>query len=226
MPRENDGRANGRSVYEILFSVNVAFAAMVGLFGQGPEALTSWLYRLNSSMRNSFRLEQTDLATNGFVFFIFALVLTLLMWALLRLSAGAWPTAKILPLVSGIAAIDAIPLVWSYGHRPWVAHGWYLPEVIQLVEAGLVVLCLYLFMRRRWQVPIWTCITILVIHFAFWFRAFGLFDGFESAFRYRRLRMSDLLIPHGVPAASIIALGSALIWLYCVTRSRVTVASS
>ncbi len=205
--------ANVCYVQEVILAVNAGFVCMLAVFGFGPESLVSWLYRLDSSIR-PFHLWQPDLATMDFVFLIFSTALALCTWISLRLAGDSLASGKVLRLVSGIVAIDGVPLIWSAGWKPWLhMHIWYLLGTLQFFEAGLMAVCIVLYWYRRWRVPAWVAITILVAHFALWFQEFGLFDGALSGFRYRRFRMSDLLVPGGYPVALLIGFCSAVVWV-------------
>ena len=178
---------------------------------------------MKGSIRVSLHLVQTDLATMEFVFFIFALALARVTWVVLRLLAGVLATADILSLVSGIAPIDALPLLWSYGREPWPS-GWYLLEAGDFMEAGLVFVGIFL-------ISAMVCSSVggrldspgLLCNLG---RESGFFDDIGSGFRYQVVRMCDLFIPAGAPVACIIAFVSSIVWVSCIHRSRRALAPS
>jgi len=209
--RRESGAA--RHLDEAVFAINAGLASMVLVLGYGPRGIISWLYALNSSIRGSLQLKQTDLAMHGFVFFIFAIAVAVLAW----LAAHLLLARKAIQLMSGAMAIDALPLIWCFSYRPWL-RGWYLWETILFVEALFLLLCVILYATGRWSVPAWVAIATLLTHFFLWFREFGLFEIAQSVLLHGPLRVSDLLIPIGAPLTCLVAFGSSLIWVLYENR--------
>ena len=110
-------------MHEAIISLNVGFVVMLLIFGTFGQVdyfapLERRLYDLDGSINTLFHIQNTDLATNHFVFFIFALAIALCVWIFLRLISGTHFVGTILGPVAGVFALVAIPLMtiksWHY----------------------------------------------------------------------------------------------------------------
>jgi hypothetical protein len=149
----------------------------------------------------------------------FGVNLALLTW-LLGFTVGVFVILRVLSLAPSFAGLltklgGAIAIVapaacfWLVQHsqpayflyvRQWTR---WLP-----IEEVVAVLCVVLFLYRRWPISVWTTVFLLAVHFALWYRAYSLtFTGGRLAF---------LAIP-------IAAFLSILAWGFCMRHKTVAI---
>src|SRR6266566_663290 len=120
---------------------------VIMVFRYAPDSVVSWLYRIDSSIQFFLHLRQTDLVTNYFVFFIFALALTLCTWGFLRLSSDTRLTREIVLLpVAGFSALAVLP---ATAVNPWNNAG-NLRNTVFSLEILFVLYLAFRFLNGKW----------------------------------------------------------------------------
>jgi len=168
---------NVRYFHEIMFSLNVAFAMMVGVFEIGPPSAVSALFRMEISIQTFLPLRRTDVHLGHWAFFLPAMVLALCIWISLRLCSHTRLTQELLRTVAGFASLTAPAACWlciSYIERR--RYGWNPLHAIQTYELVVVLVFLSLYLAKKWPIPWWGSVLILSFHFTFWFWQFGPFS--------------------------------------------------
>ena len=201
-----------RLFHEAMFSLNVGLTCMIVAFGYGRDSgLESWLYRLNSSINNYLHMAQSDLATNGFVFFIFGLALALCAWALLRLFSNSSVTREILRSVAGFLALAALPAMET---NPWSNVGAFRRIVFPL-EILFTLYFAFRYLHGQWPQTAWAVCAFFALHFMFWSYEFELYGQMAWTVRYHRF----YLFPT-IAIAWIVACSSAVLWGLYVAQLR------
>jgi hypothetical protein len=209
---------SSRYIHEAAISLNVGFVVMLlifGMFGQVDyfAPLERWLYGLDASINTFFHISNTDLTTNHFVFFIFALAIALCVWIFLRLISGTHFVSTILGPVAGVFTLIAIPLMtvkfWRYS---------IVRETAYPTEIVLVLYFASQYLRGKWSLRV--AITLVVLHFVFWEEEIG-----PTFMALYRLPFKPYLfwVPSGAPIAWMVACISVLVWALYVRQFRARV---
>jgi hypothetical protein len=191
--------------HNVMFSLNLALASVAAVFLYN-HPLTSALFRMDASINRFLHIRQTDLVWGYWAFFLSGILLALCIWVLLRLFSRIWSTEKILESFAGIAALAALPVYWlcsmySSNHRS----GWDPFHSIPFYEILLVLICVPLYLRWNWRIPLWGSIVAVLLHYAFWFQQFGTYYIFKGN------GGPIILLP-------IVGLMSALTWVLYIRR--------
>lgn len=164
-------------LHEIASSVNIAFALVATLWTAGPRIVQQSLFRLDVDIATRLgllgRVAASDYADGYFALFIPATSLSVLVWALLRVSAEASITREFLRSAAGFTAIAAAPL-WRLS-LPYIrsgANGWSPLDRIALIEVGVVLAIAGCYAFQKWPRSARTMVTLIVLHYAFWFSQF------------------------------------------------------
>ena len=208
-----------RYVHEAIISLNVGFVVMLLIFGTFGQVdyfapLERRLYDLDGSINTLFHIQNTDLATNHFVFFIFALAIALCVWIFLRLISGTHFVGTILGPVAGVFALVAIPLMtiksWHYAIESAIT---YPAEIV------LVLYFAFQYLRGKWSLRV--AIILVVLHFLFWEEEIG-----PTFAALLRLRFKPYLfwVLSGAPIAWIVACISVLVRALYVRQFRASIA--
>jgi hypothetical protein len=206
-------------IQSVIISLNLGFSVVVAAQGSSFDPFTRRLYEVNSWIRMIMHLRQTDVATQGFAFFLFGSMIFAISWVLLWRLTRSFQIGKWYYVVGGAACMCMLPVIWVFGNRAWNG-GWKSLEVLQIAEVTLILISVILFLYGKAAVSLWVAIAVVAIHFAFWLRQFGLFDGIENGFRLRRFDSSNLWVPSGVPFTALIGLLSSGVWVFFVSRIR------
>jgi hypothetical protein len=155
-----------RYVLECLFSLNIALCVRLANARTSFSSLEPSLkWRINSLLHL-----QPHSSVGGYsAFFAVALALTLGMLAILRLCSRAVLAEKLLRSVAGIASLAALPVSWLYvTHTIPVVPPGNLQSAWPLLELGVAIGCMVLYLIMRWPFPHWISILFLALHFGFW----------------------------------------------------------
>jgi hypothetical protein len=117
------------------------------------------------------QVRQTDLLQGYFATGAFTALLALCFWLTLRLSANSRVTLKFMKYAAGVVVLSSPPLFWTY----LIAHDrWPLAWTAKVWPAEAIVaisLCL-LFLTGRLHTPKWLLVSLLALHYFFWFCMF------------------------------------------------------
>jgi len=213
-----------RNLHEILFSLTAGFVGTFAVVPRLPESLRMSLYRMNRSIYDALHMQYSrDLLTYDFAFLVIGVPSALCIWAFLRLSKPSSLTREILRSVSGVTAVAALPVLWSVEFRPWRA-GWYLIETMMFFEAGLAVVCVFLYLYEKLPLPAWGSGALLVTHLVPWSREFELRGEMFWILRSYPVRthllLEFLFVPYGRPITWVVACCSSVVWVLYVRRLR------
>lgn len=170
-PRASSGRL--RYTYELLFALNLAFVAQLE-GNQKPNRLFSFLewgeLGLRLKIAEYFHLHAHSDFASGTAFFAYSLGFALLIFLLLRASARAVATQKLLQ-VAGILSLVALPASWLLvaQRMGW----WFTLFSASLIYAGvaelvIAMLCAVAYLHAKWPLPLWGNAALVLAHFAFW----------------------------------------------------------
>lgn len=215
-----------RWVHEFFFSLNVSF--ILTAFGiYGPGAWFNWDLGLKFVTIN----------------WLFPPMATICLWILLRIFGNVSLTLSILRSVAGILAIGAAPL-WFLARYAEIdlRHPWIAFQYVGFYEAVVALWCTGLYLKRRWPLPGWAYLLMLLAHHTFWLWQFrGYIRGYlvelQSSLHYawqerswlmRTLEVLKTLFEWGwngwgavIALMPVIALLSGLAWaLYLSSRKR------
>jgi hypothetical protein len=153
---------------------------------------------MDDSIRKFLNLRTTDLVSHYFTYILLALCVALCVWVIFHLNSNARLTDQILVWVPGFLAIAALPimsmnLLGSIGN---------LQKLGRSLEI-LSVLCIALrYLQNRWSRSAWLITLTMAVHFAFWSREFGPYDGLHvMLFHFWDFRLYMLFVPEGGPLA-------------------------
>lgn len=111
-----------------------------------------------------------DVVTGGyFAFFLPGIVLTLSLWALLRLLRRTQLVHEILRSLAGIVALCGAPF-WRLWVNYLAGHWWWWSALVkvQFYEVVIVLCCAVAFFLGKWLVPAKASIALLLVHYGFW----------------------------------------------------------
>jgi hypothetical protein len=168
MEKTQLARANRlRHVHEFFFSLNLGLAvrlATVERFSFFSEIkLQFWINR-------HLHLHPHSNVGGHTAFFIWALLLVLCIFLLLRLSSSTFLVKWVLRSAAGIVSLVALPVCWLreihlFPVPPGLPNP---PSPFVLVELVVTVVCALLYLYAKWPLPAWCSISLLILHFGFW----------------------------------------------------------
>lgn len=146
-------------LHEALFSLNIASALISALIlARVFEPFVRFAGFLNELMGRKHMN-----AAGGYAAFLLSVAalaaLLVLSWRLLRRTPVIRP---ILFFAAGLFAVGSSPACWFYLVRLQGVYG------VNLIEAGLAMVCVVLYLSRKWPIPPFVTMCLLVIHYAFW----------------------------------------------------------
>jgi hypothetical protein len=208
-------------IHELTLSLCIGLTSTVALFWTVPTPFVSALYRMDSSIRDSLDIRQTDVATTHFVFFILGVSVALCAWAFLRGLETDATAETILQRFAGYWALAALPAAWFVNHRPWL-NGWYLWQIVLLLELLSIIYFATRYWRGKRPTSVVVATMIVAFHFVIWSGELGPYAAVQWMFRFRQLPAYLLFVPVGSPIAWTVAFCSAVVWVFYVDRSRRT----
>jgi hypothetical protein len=191
-----------RLLYEGLLSLYFAFVACAVTL-----ALSARLLRLSTRMEVGINhligISQSDMIRGYFSILIPSAAVALVLWLLLWASSQSSTTRRILRF-GGVFVLFVPAVFWFFVYQ---RHGWPFgwPYRGAPIELGVAILCTWMFLFRRWPLGWWLSITLLALHYAFfWFRVGG-----------------DPYMPNlAGPIMPILGFCSAAVWGLYVVRAR------
>ena len=161
-----------RRVHEFFFSLNLGFTLTAFLI-YGPGARFNWQ---SGSQFVS-------------IHWLFPPAATVVLWLLLRIFQNASRAASILRSTAGMLAIGATPF-WFLTYyavdwrRPWTTF-----HYAGFYEAVVALCCTGLYLKRRWPLPGWAGLLMLLAHHGFWLWQFqgdlrGYWVGLQASLNY------------------------------------------
>jgi hypothetical protein len=174
-----------RYAYEFLFALNI------GLVVRWVMAQANYFeseLKIQVWLSAHLHLHPHSQLAGHIAFVLLALEIALAAFVLLEI-ASYISSPHALPLsIAGIASLIALPLGWVYAARlrepppglPTLSNIWLNVELIG------TILCAILYILKKWPLPKWAGILLIVLHFALWAWLFpvGAFwlDPFQSVF--------------------------------------------
>jgi hypothetical protein len=159
-----------RSLHEFLFGLNIG---LIWILERNLGSNSFWALRLQYKINAYLHLDaHSDVGAYAGSFSL-ALGIAVGIYLLLSVFARTVLATEILRSVAGIAALCALPGCWFYvlpvirhpsigmGKRFWL-----------LAELGGAVSCVFLYLHRKWPIPSWGVVGLLVLHYSFWARMF------------------------------------------------------
>jgi len=155
-----------RPIHEFLFSLNLG---LVWVLERSLGSNSFWVLRLQYRINSFLHLNShSDIGAYAAALGL-ALGLAVGIFLLLRVFVNTFLATEILRSVAGIAALMSFPACWFYvvpvmkqspistGERVWL-----------LAELGSAILCASLYFCRKWPLPTWVGVGLLVFHYGFW----------------------------------------------------------
>lgn len=160
-------RGHIRHLWEALFSLHLGFAAMTMVFIANP-ALDPPFSRMETRINVFLHIRQTDYVRGYFSIWVPSVLVSLLIWVVLRTFARTRFIQGFLRSLAGIVTIFTPMAFWVflYEHtsRP-VGCPW---EEAAFEMAAALIFTL-LFLLGKWQVPAWASLLLLAAHYVFWY---------------------------------------------------------
>lgn len=156
-----------RYIHEILFSFTTSFLAVSCLFMLVPMSLSPFS-RLESRIDSFLHISYTDLMPGYFEILVPSVFVALFIFIILRLSRTTLFTNEILRTISGVTLLLSPPLFWFCYFQ---ALGWPLgwPYRGTPFELVFVAICAVLYLNRKWPLPRWISVSLLLTHYVFWY---------------------------------------------------------
>lgn len=170
------GRAPAHYLYEFLFSGTIALAFVTTLIFSSvywSGQFAGWMMGLNLSFH---RAQSADLGMY-LAFSVWSLAVALGIFALIRAFSRVPLIVKPIRRLSGTIAI-AIPAVCF-----WIV--WYFQPTYVLYangfrgykwlpfEESIAIICVLLYLYKRWPVSVWTSVVLLALHSALWYGSYA-----------------------------------------------------
>jgi len=154
-------------VYEILFSLQTAFLAVSVIFLFADNLAVPFMY-LEASIKRALHIRLTDVITGYIYHLIASTVLAILIGVCLQVSSRTRFTKWIIRSASGVILLLSPPIFWfCYYQKFGWPFGW--PYRWAPLELGAALFCLILYLRKRWRVPGWIGMVLIVAHYFFWY---------------------------------------------------------
>jgi hypothetical protein len=198
-------------VWEVLASFYLGY---LGTLVASTSSTTGWAFlRLEREINIFLQIRQTDFIRGYLALWAPSTMAGLVIWLILRISAGTPFTHLIIRSVAGIVTM-AGPFAFWLGASFWAyANGrasWPVGWVHGLApfEMAAALAWTALFLSGNWKAPFWAGALVIAAHFVFWY--FAHFNPYEAG--------RDLLSPaaFGFP----LGLCAALSWAMHFSRVR------
>jgi hypothetical protein len=198
-PIVNQGRPFGmkvvRCAHEMLFSLSIAFLCVSIVFLLAPNLSRPFVH-LEISIHRALHLRQADLIRGYLEYSLASAILGLCLAMLLHVSSATRFTKNILRSTSGVLLLLAPAFFWlCYYEAVGWAFGW--PYRWAPVELSLAIVCLSLYVLRKWPVPGWVGVLLVACHYAFW---------------YFMPSSNPARADYAGPIAPILGFGSVVVW--------------
>jgi len=185
-------------VHEALFSANIAYVTVFAVFMAAPGVLVP-LGHMEVTINRFFHIRQTDLVRGYWEVAVPSLIVTLIIWILLRISSRARFTRQLLRSAAGVGVILFPAMFWFYS-RPY---GWRLIGTV--AETSVAVGCIVLYLRgKAKRFGSLAGALLLAAHYVFWLAIFGNLRDFP---------------PHPGTITPLLGFPSALAWATFHNRS-------
>jgi hypothetical protein len=160
---------------EVFASLNLGFALTAFIFYNVPLRYRRTSVRLDSYLNKLFHITQTDLLKEYWSFFLLGLALSVVIWVLVRLFSR---TGATLHATVGWFAICVCPAWYVFemslsDYRLGI--NWGLFRHFENYEFAAAVVCLLLYTKGRWHVPVLIGGLLILGHCAFWLWEFRFF---------------------------------------------------
>lgn len=199
---------SARYLHEILFSLYTSFVIANLVLWNDRQTFTSWLFKIDRSIRIGLQMRLTDVATTDFVFPILSLALAICVWGLLRLSSNTRITESLLRTGSGIAALGALPALFLFGYPLWWRYDWTIWHLAQITVLGLTVFVALRYASNDLPFPVWIGGLIFTLHWALWLGPVRIYLVYPFVFEWATVVMW------------IAALSSSVAWVFYLRQLR------
>ena len=189
-----------RFLLEVFFSIDLGYAGMSMVFCAIPSVSIPFAH-LEFYLNHLLHIRQTDYIRGYFEIWIPSLISALCIWSLLRLTRRLSFTEEILRSAAGVAILLFPAAIWTcvYERNGWTLQWPYKPIFL---EAGLALICLWVFLKAPWAAARWVGISAFLAHSIFWY--WFVSGGFHAL---------EWGIPvYGGPAGLITDFCSTLVW--------------
>jgi hypothetical protein len=197
-----------RLLLEAFFSISIGYVGMSIVFCRIPSVSIPFAH-LEVRLNHLLHIRQTDVIRGYFEIWIPSLISALCIWSLFRLTRGLNFTEEILRSAAGMAILLFPSAIWTcaYTRNGWTLQWPYKPVFL---EAALAVICVWVFLKAKWNTARWVGISAFLAHSTFWYWfTSGGFHALEWA------------IPvYGGPAGLILDFCTTLVWGFYIRELR------
>lgn len=200
MFRDSEAKDLVRRLWEVCFSLHLAFAGMSVVL-IASETMPTLFGRMESRINNFLHISQTDFIRGYFGIWVPTVLGAFLIWILLRAFHRGRYTQEFLRSVAGLITILTPPTFWVvvYVHMSWS----FAARYRSVIEVTTALVCTLLFLSGKRRVPTWIGFIFLIAHYAFWYYIPGSEHGRPS-----------YLGPFG----PLLGLCSAVVWFLYASR--------
>jgi hypothetical protein len=186
-----------RSCHEILFSLNLAFIITSLLYFY--DFFSRAFIRVEVSSNALLGIRQTDLIRGYFAIWIPSILIAMGVWLLLRGFSRTKVVSILLFQSAGFVSLCGTAIFWYYLNLKF---GWVFDARFWagFLELPVALVCVGLFLNRRFRLPWFYGVLLLAAHFAFWFWILG------------NVTLASYIGPMG----PIVGLCSSVAWAACV----------
>lgn len=170
-------RSRSRLLVEVLFSLNIAFAATSIAFGVSRAASIPFVH-LEVHLNHFLGITQTDYIRGYFTVWIPSVVLAVCLLSLLRLPNRLGRRKSFIQSSAvGLLILLCPTAIWTCGYE---LNGWSLQWPYKPIwgEAALVMICFFVFLKGPWKASRKIGLLALLVHCLFWY--WFISDGFHS----------------------------------------------
>lgn len=153
-----------RQIHEFIFSLNVALGAVLGVVF-GYDGVFVPFFRLEELIYHGLGLKGRAEIAGHSAFFLCVMLLTALLFLLLRWFRWTSVVDGVLIYIAGFLALGVAPACWLYIRRRYGC-SWYPAEI------AVYLLFAMLFLFQKWTIPAFVTILIVCIHYGFWYLRF------------------------------------------------------
>jgi hypothetical protein len=170
-------------LHELFFSLNLSSTLTAFLiYGRGTG--------LNWDLWKAQKFLSIMGSEFGTIYWLFPPTATICLWLLLRVSQNKQLTLSVLQSAAGVLAIGATPL-WFLARYADIdsSHPWAAFQNVGSYEAVVALCCTGLYLKRRWPLPGWASLLMLLAHHGFWLWQFqgylrGYLVGLQASLHY------------------------------------------
>lgn len=189
-------------------SLNTGFATVSMVFGASLAAAMPFIH-LEVALNHLLHIRQTDYIRGYFAIWIPSLAIAICVFLLFRFFRGLSITKKILRSVAAMTIFLAPCAFWTcaYEHNGWSLDWPYKPI---WCEAAVAVICVWAFLKARWEIGKWIGPIILVAHVHFWYFFHG--NGLNG--------LNWGISHYGGPGGLLLNSAAALVWVLYIRELR------